>query len=678
LEATFLREPGGSAGSFGGAGGSDSTSSGGAGGGGAGLGGAIFNEGGTVTITNSTLSGNLAQGGRAGAGESGAGNGQGLGGAIFNHNGSLTLRNSTISGNTAAQGGRGVYNAGDNSDQKATAVIDNTIIGQADTIVSDFVGRSSNGGTSRTSGRGNLIRTQTGFNGTITSTADPLLAPLGNRGGPTPTLGLRPGSPALDAGSNALIPGGVTTDQRGFPRISNGTVDIGAFEFLAQITLSPTLAAGTYGSPYSQTLTATGGLGPPYTFQVTSGSLPGGLTLAPSGALTGTPTVPGMFSFTVQAKDNYNLTGSQNYTLTIDKAKLTITPTAGQSKVYGAAVPTLKYTASGLVNNDPLSTITGALATTATTASPVGNYPITLGTLSAGSNYTVVLPANPPTFAVTPATLTATAMNFSATAGAPFSGPVASFTNVSPNTTAYTARIDWGDGSMSSVYINPSGSPLTVAGTHTYADAKSYTVTVQISNPNVTTAKLIDSATVTSLGQGVTKGLTGRISFWNDVKGQALIKSFGSTATGLRLANWLADTFPNLYGITTGVNSLSGKSNAQVAAYFQYLFNLGGGQAQARVLATALSVYATTTSLGGTTGLAYGFNVSATGLGARSYNVVSDGAAFGVPNFTTLNVYELLMAVNKQAVRGVLYNGNATLQAQAADLFSALNKAGSI
>jgi hypothetical protein len=593
-------------GGFGGGWGETAGSVGAPGGGGAGLGGAIFNEGGTVTITNSTLAGNLAQGAvRYPTQTPYFGGGQGFGGAIFNHNGSLRLLDSTLSGNTAADGGRSVYSLADTIVQAATVVVNNTIIGQADTVVTDFVATAvwvywaGKSATSITSGSGDLIRTQFGFSGTITSTADPLLGPLGNNGGPTPTLALLPGSPALDAGSNAPIPAGVTTDQRGFARTSGGTVDIGAFE-VQKPSLSPTsLSNATYGSMYSQTLTATetGGAGGAYTFAVTAGTIPTGLSLATGGTLRGTPSALGSFTFTVTAKDSSGFTASLDFALTIGTA-----------------------------------------------------------------------------------TLTASGVNISATAGAPFSGTAATFTNADPfgSAASYTAVITWGDGSSSAGVITGTGSPLTVTGAHTYADPMNETIQVTISHKlgYTTTAMLSDTATVTSLGQGVVHGLTGRISFWNNQKGQALIKSFGSIATGLTLANWLAITFPNLYGTTTGSNKLSGKSNADVAAYFQNLFNLGGTQVQARALATALSVYATTTSLGGNAGVAYGFSVSATGLGARSYNVGKDGAAFGVANNTTRNVYALLLAVNQQAVNGVLYNGNVTLQAQAAALLNALNQAG--
>ena len=54
--------------------------------------------------------------------------------------------------------------------------------------------------------------------------------PLADNGGPTQTMALLAGSPAINTGSSALIPSGVTTDQRGYARIFNGTVDIGAYE----------------------------------------------------------------------------------------------------------------------------------------------------------------------------------------------------------------------------------------------------------------------------------------------------------------------------------------------------------------------------------------------------------------------------------------------------------------
>ena len=115
-----------------------------------------------------------------------------------------------------------------------------------------------------------------------------------------------------------------------------------------------------------------------------------------------------------------------------------------------------------------------------------------------------------------------------------------------------------------------------------------------------------------------------------------------------------------------------------MAAFYLTQFDLSGPKVEAQVLAAALDVYATTACLGGSAGTAYGFTVSATGLGARSYDVGSDGAAFGVANNTTLTVYALLLAVNQQAKNGVLYNGDAALRQEAADLFDALSGAGSI
>ena len=182
------------------------------GGGGAGLGGAIFNVG-TVVISNSTFNRNTATGG------TGINPGKALGGAIFSRNGSITLTNSTISGNNAAQG-RGIYILGDGA--TVTAVINNTIIGQNNTSSTDFVATTINAGKTTTSGVNNLIRTATNFRGTIVSSADPRLATLANKGGPTFTMALNTGSPAI----STTPLGTPNLDQRGITRTYN---DIGAY-----------------------------------------------------------------------------------------------------------------------------------------------------------------------------------------------------------------------------------------------------------------------------------------------------------------------------------------------------------------------------------------------------------------------------------------------------------------
>lgn len=103
------------------------------------------------------------------------------------------------------------------------------------------------------------------------------------------------------------------------------------------LTVAPaTVANGTVGTAYSQQLTATGGTGA-VSWAVTAGALPAGLTLGPtSGAITGTPTVSGSFSFTVTATDSISQAGSQAYTMTV-AAVLNIAPVTVPNGTTGTA-----------------------------------------------------------------------------------------------------------------------------------------------------------------------------------------------------------------------------------------------------------------------------------------------------------------------------------------------------
>jgi hypothetical protein len=187
---------------------------------------------------------------------------------------------------------------------------------------------------------------------------------------------------------------------------------------------------------------------------------------------------------------------------------------------------------------------------------------------------------------------------------------------------------------------------------------------------------------------GVTTGQTAGIGFWQNNKGQALIKALNGGAATTQLGHWLAVTFPNMYA------SLDGMSNAGVAGFYKTLFarnaNTSPGgppKTDAQVMATALAVYVTNQTLAGSTAAAYGFQVSATGVGTRTFNVGNRGAAFGVANNTSLSVMDLLLAVNARSHNGLLYDtdGNgqissseSSFRTMANDLFSAINEAGGI
>jgi len=132
---------------------------------------------------------------------------------------------------------------------------------------------------------------------------------------------------------------------------------------------------------------------PKLTYKITQGEMKG--TDALKGALERQPGEDvGTYVIsqgTLAAGDNYDLVVMKN-NFKIDKAVITVKPTAGQSKTYGQQTPDIKYTITegALVGKDAL---TGSLGYVP--GENVGTYAITLGTLSAGKNYDIRFePAN--------------------------------------------------------------------------------------------------------------------------------------------------------------------------------------------------------------------------------------------------------------------------------------------
>jgi hypothetical protein len=123
------------------------------------------------------------------------------------------------------------------SNPSGQGLLDNTIVSanNANGIFNDIGGKVLAASSHNLIGVGGGLTN--GANGNKVGVTNPKLSALGNFGGPTQTMYPLAGSPALAAGSTALIPAGFTTDQRGLPRVVNGKVDIGSVEF-SQIVIS--------------------------------------------------------------------------------------------------------------------------------------------------------------------------------------------------------------------------------------------------------------------------------------------------------------------------------------------------------------------------------------------------------------------------------------------------------
>ena len=179
------------------------------------------------------------------------------------------------------------------------------------------------------------------------------------------------------------------------------------------VTLNPaSLPNATVNTAYSQTLSATPA-GGNYSFTVTSGSLPAGLTLNSNGSFSGAPTVSGTFNFRVTATGFGGCTAFRDYSLVVVCPTITVNPaslpggsvgTAYSQTVAGSPAGTYSYsvTSGALPTGLTLNGSTGAITGTPTTTGSF-NFTITAaaGSCSGSRTYTVTITC--PTITLSPA-----------------------------------------------------------------------------------------------------------------------------------------------------------------------------------------------------------------------------------------------------------------------------------
>jgi hypothetical protein len=483
------------------------------------FGGAIFNDG-SLTITNSNLDGNFSSSG---------------GGAIDNDGpGTFSITNSTLHGNTSNGAGGAIYNNGlsqvisstldDNSaiagggifSTSSLAVADSTLynnsasfdggglnVEDVTTLVNDTITNNranSSGSDPATVGGGiyldngsaaklensivagnyngtgtnaddingpgkwdslcitNLIGTggsdglTNGSNGNQVNVANPGLGTFGNNGGPTQTVPLLPTSPAINAGNPFQATfHNLLTDQRGYSRIVGGQVDIGAvqYQYDLQLTGSVTSVSPAPGElAYGYTVTNNG----PDTVGGATLTIPLPQGISLQGGISGPPGWTASFSIT-----------GTTATLTLTDLN-DLNPGDSASFTIGAQV---QNTATGMnfANTASVSPTAGdsnsqnnSLTLTVTNAQEGQAFQLQGSVFLTNENlFRFTDPNNP---------------------GAPASD--------------YTATVAWGDGTSSTItstassagqiVADPAG--INVIGSHQYAAAGKYAISVQVAGPN--------------------------------------------------------------------------------------------------------------------------------------------------------------------------------------------------
>ncbi len=314
------------------------------------------------------------------------------------------------------------------------------------------------------------------------------------------------------------------------------SLTIAAAAALTIVTPSP--ENGTVGTVFTQPLAATGGT-PPYTWSISSGTLPAGLSInASTSVITGTPTAAGTSNFTLQVTDSAKNTATKAISIVIAAAgptTLTVTAAALPAGTVGVAYNqspltvkggTVPYTYSltstsngGLTINPTTGALSGmpTAAGTFTLAAVVGDSGTPVQTATANLSFTVNAAAV--TITIAPATLPA------ATAGAAYSQTLTATGGASPYKFAVTT------GTLpAGLSLATSGA---ITGTPTTAGSGTFTVTATDAN-NATgthqytlTVNAASAPTVTLVGVPATSGFQQQLATTPTLSG-----AFPSAITG--------------------------------------------------------------------------------------------------------------------------------------------------
>jgi len=367
------------------------------------------------------------------------------------------------------------------------------------------------------------------------------------------------------------------------PGYATQTINLNGTGRGAQITLSPTsLPDAIYEMAYSVVLTASGGTAP-YTYSVSTGSLPAGLILNTSGTISGSPTVTGSFSFTIKATDSNNLNGTQNYTLIVSPATPTISISDIPSNaVYGGSF-TATYSYSG--NGTPVESVSSITPSVCTASGSVVSFvEVGICTLTASATATTdyaAVTGSAQSFTVNSAALTITANNATkiyGTANPAFSGTVTGAEDGNTFTESFTTSATVSS-PVGSYAIVPSVTGADLAdytqsvtdGTLTITQAAS-TTSVQVSNTSITPGQSVTlTATVVDASAGSTGTPTGTVNFYdngtllNAAPLNAGVASYSATSLTPGSSNAITATYSGDGNFTASSSTASGANIIEVA-----------------------------------------------------------------------------------------------------------------